>query len=339
MESIRMSIRIGAAALVALLGCSSGGSSGATPDAGSNIDPLATLTSRIGPVNLPPTSETTVCTITHVDNADPLFVTRMVVDLAPGSHHLIIYQQPDSVVENPVPTPCAPFRGITNGDKPIMIVERPHDDLVFPPNVALKFSAHQKIKLEAHYLNTTANTLQGSAVASFEGLPPEKATGIIESDLGFWGAVGFTLPPHAVTQSDAQFQSGIAGTKGFAMTTHQHRLGTHVRVWASSAEGDMSSPPLADTTDWAEPPLYRLNPEIAFDGTNGLTFQCEWNNTTDQTITYGESGLNEMCFMWMYYYPSHGFDICVGGKCNPAGGRPNSDVNVNLPDAGAPTTP
>jgi Copper type II ascorbate-dependent monooxygenase, C-terminal domain len=48
---------------------------------------------------------------------------------------------------------------------------------------------------------------------------------------------------------------------------------------------------------------------LTFDGSNGVAYQCTWNNTTGQVITFGESALQEMCFMWMYYYPSHGFDM------------------------------
>ncbi len=316
------------AALVAVVGCSSSTSAPATgasdpdagvvapaEDAGVKVDPAATLTTGIGPIDLAPSQETTVCIVTQIDNTDPLYVTHILADLAPGSHHLIIYQAPDTTALQATPQPCRPFAGITSGEKPIMIVEKPHDDLVFPPNVALKFDAHQKVKLEAHYINTTAQPLKGSGTVRFEGLPPDKAAGIIESNLAFWGPFGFTLPPHAVTQGAMQFQSAIAGTKGFALTTHQHHLGTHVRVWSSASAGDTSAAPIADTTDWAEPPLYRLTPELSFDGTNGLSFQCEWNNTTDSTVSFGESANNEMCFIWMYYYPSHGFDICVGGTC------------------------
>ncbi len=113
------------------------------------------------------------------------------------------------------------------------------------------------------------------------------------------------------------FQSGIAGTKAFATTTHQHRLGTRFEVWA--AEGPTADPtsaaPLADTKSWAEPPLYPLDPPLAFDGINGLQFRCEWQNTTSMTVTFGESALREMCFLWVYYYPSHGFDVCTDGTC------------------------
>jgi hypothetical protein len=53
----------------------------------------------------------------------------------------------------------------------------------------------------------------------------------------------------------------------------------------------------------------RVAPEMVFDGKNGLAFQCEWHNSSDQSVGFGESALDEMCFLWMYYYPSHGFDM------------------------------
>jgi len=93
------------------------------------------------------------------------------------------------------------------------------------------------------------------------------------------------------------------------MTTHQHRLGTHFKIWYGKSQADPNAQQLLDSTDWEEPPLYRFNPSLPFDGQSGLFFQCEWNNVTDQFITFGESALQEMCFLWMYYYPSSGFDI------------------------------
>ena len=67
--------------------------------------------------------------------------------------------------------------------------------------------------------------------------------------------------------------------------------------------------PAADNQDWDNPPLTQLSPPVHFTGTNGLSFKCEWSNPTDQTIAWGESAAQEMCFLWMYYYPSHGFDV------------------------------
>jgi hypothetical protein len=107
---------------------------------------------------------------------------------------------------------------------------------------------------------------------------------------------------------------GPAGTKYFLAMTHQHRLGTGVYAWGSAQQGDMSNQLVADT-DWSNPSWKLLSPMVSFDGKSGLTFQCDWTNTTTQTVSFGESALNEMCFVGGYYYPSKGFEFCLNGGC------------------------
>ena len=38
-------------------------------------------------------------------------------------------------------------------------------------------------------------------------------------------------------------------------------------------------------------------------------------NTTDQPVKFGESALDEMCFVILYYYPSKGVDVCLDNRC------------------------
>jgi hypothetical protein len=110
------------------------------------------------------------------------------------------------------------------------------------------------------------------------------------------------------------FQPGIAGTHFLSITTHEHRLGTRVQVWSSAAAGDMG-PKLADDGDWANPAWKMLDPPIDFNGNNGISFQCDWRNTTDQMVPFGESALQEMCFVIGYYYPATKVDVCIDGSC------------------------
>jgi hypothetical protein len=194
-----------------------------------------------------------------------------------------------------------------------MIVEKEHDELDWPTGVGPRIDAHQMVRLEAHYLNGTMQALSGSGTVTLTGVPPGPS--IVESDFAFWGTTNISVPPQSTASTSVLFQSGIAGTHGFALTTHQHRMGTRFTVWPSAQPGDTSAAPVADTTDWASPPLYRLSPELDFDGVSGLSYQCEWNNTSDQKIAYGESALDEMCFLWLYYYPAHGVDVCIDGNC------------------------
>lgn len=268
----------------------------------------------IGPIQLDPGEETTVCVTLALDNPDPMYVTRITGKLAEGSHHLILYKSSETE-EQRAPHRCSPFSGILNGTVPLMIVERREDQLVFPKGVGLKLDAKQMVRLEAHYINTSTVPLEGHGTMTLDGTPVASVgSDFVEGNLAFWGNTRIHIPPNGKYSTGQAFQSAPKGVKGFAVTTHQHRLGTRMQIWYTP-DGDPISPAIADTTNWAEPPLYQLNPELPFPDGAGLTYQCDWNNTTSSEIGFGESALEEMCFLWMYYYPSQGFDICFDGLC------------------------
>ena len=290
-------------------GCSS---STTTPPPATNSGKLS---QDIGPIDLAPGQETTMCITVRLPNKEAIMATRFSATLAPGSHHLIVYRS-SRTEESATPVKCEPFGGILGGSEvPIMLVERPDDDVKMPPNVGLKLEANQMVKLEAHYINTSKDPIKGKGTFNVESVPAAQAASMIESDLSFWGSTKITIDPKQTFDTGTLFQPMIAGTKGFATTTHQHRLGTKMSIWYSKAAGDTSAPPVAVNTDWEHPTLFKLDPELQFNGNEGLSYKCEYNNTTDSKIIFGESALQEMCFLWMYYYPSHGFDICFDGHC------------------------
>jgi len=72
---------------------------------------------------------------------------------------------------------------------------------------------------------------------------------------------------------------------------------------------------IANDLDWSNPAWSTLSPEFDFDGTSGLTFQCSWFNSTTETVGFGESALDEMCFVGGYYYPATSLDLCMDGRC------------------------
>lgn len=304
-----------AAAVCAAAGASAcGGSETGSPrDAGA----AGPLTAETGAITLAAGEEITVCRTFRLGNDAPLLLRRITAELGTASHHLILYRSTDTE-ESPTPAACTPFGGIIGGGQvPIMIAQSAHNEFVWPEGVALPIEAHQMVKLEAHFLNTSASDLEAHAEAELEGIPEPQGKELAKSDISFWGTTKINIPPNGTQDTGVLFQSGIAGTKAFATTTHQHRLGTRFRVWyaANEAADPSDTKPLADTTSWAEPPLYRLDPALAFDGQNGLQYRCEWKNPTSTTVTFGESALQEMCFFWVYYYPSRGFDVCVDGTC------------------------
>jgi hypothetical protein len=296
--------------------CSSDDSASATANDASVSSVAAPLNSAsIGPVPLGIGDEKTVCVTVRLNNPNALMVTSFTAELAKGSHHLIVYKS-QATQESLTPASCQPFSGLLGGTEiPIMLVQNSDSKIDFPDKVGLKLEARQMLKLEAHYINTTDMPLQGAGTVHADGLTLDQASDYQAADFSFWGTTKITIEPQAALDSGVHFQTALPGTTLFALMPHQHRFGTRFRIWNSMQEGDIASDPLVDNSDWAEPPITRLEPSITFAAGQGLSYECEWQNTSDATIIFGESALQEMCFLIGYYYPADGFDPCFDGNC------------------------
>jgi uncharacterized membrane protein len=292
----------------ALVSCSSGSGSSSSSGSGNTE-----LQASIGPIPLAAGEETTVCMVMPLGNTEDVVLNGFDMKLAPGSHHLIAYLTTAGVTA-PSTYPCSPFTGVVIGtDIPIAFANAEDITFSFPKGVAMDIPANSNIKIEAHYINTTASALQGRGQVTFNATPKSSAPPYQPANFLAAGTTNIDIPPNSSYSTGPIFTSPPAGTHMVLVTTHEHRLGTRAQVWASAKEGDLSDE-IADDNDWANPAWRTLAPQIDFDGTNGLTYQCDWTNTTDQTVQFGESALDEMCIIAGYYYPSQGLIGCIGSS-------------------------
>ncbi len=285
----------------------------------------------IGPIPVAADEEKTVCITKDLGNTEDLVISGYSATLAPGSHHLIVYASTDTE-ENLTPTPCSPFAGLGEGSAvPLVLVNKLKLTWNFPSGVGVEVSAHQMVRIEAHYINASASDIMGVGTVSFQGTPKASAPAFTPANFFFWGTENIGIPPGASATAGPNFQAGTAGTHLISIFTHQHELGTGVQVWESAHQGDTSNR-IVDDTDWANPSWNLLTPQFDMNGTNGLSYQCDWHNTTQSTVTFGESALAEMCFIGGYYYPGHGFDMRIDGTALGGG----VTVTSSFSDGGTP---
>lgn len=296
-----------------------GDADGGAFDAGGAV---TTYTTGMGPITLGPGEEETNCIVVHLGNAEGGYVRRFRADLGAGSHHMIVYES-DDTTESPTPTPCVALAGILQGEHPVFIAQQPHAELLMPEDdnnvpVGFPLAANQMVKIEFHTINTTNAQLTVSGSAYLDTIPLSSTVTV--SDLAFWGTEKFTIPPLASYSTEVLYQAGIPGTKSFALTTHQHHLGVQMQVWYGTGATDTSNR-VANGIDWSNPPIDLYSPPLDFpsDGSMGLAYQCTWNNTTTQPVSFGESFYDEMCFLWHYYYPAQGFQYCVNNPTADGG--------------------
>jgi hypothetical protein len=267
----------------------------------------------IGPIPLAAGEETTLCVVEPLGNADDAVLHGFDMHLAPGSHHLIVYLSDANEADTPFP--CSPFTGVAVGnDVPIAFANTDDVTFAFPEGIAMDLPAGAMVKIEAHYINTTSAPLQGQGDVTLHTTPKSSTPAYRPANFLAFGTLHIDIPPNSTYSTGPIFQPALAGMNLVLVTTHQHRLGTGIKVWASSSAGDTSNQ-IADDTDWANPAWRMLPQPVAFDGTNGLTYQCDWTNTTNATVTFGESALDEMCIIAGYYYPSQGIYGCIDGHC------------------------
>jgi len=298
-------------------GTAATGTSSGTTGSGGAPPGTTALTASIGPIHVTPGEESVQCIVMNLGNTDASFVRRFKTTLATGTHHMIVYTTTDP--ENLTPTPCQSFAGILT-DHPIFIAQQAHSELDFPTDAAsgspvgLQLKTNQMLRLEMHFINPTMTPLDVTGTAEIDVLP--STANVIKSDLAFWGTEQFTIPPNADADTGMKFHAALPGTHVFALTTHQHQLGTEMQVWYADSVADTSNR-VADGTNWSNPPLELFSPPLDFPvgSTKGFAYDCHWKNTTSNQVNFGEGFNNEMCFLWHYYYPSQGFQYCVDNVC------------------------
>jgi hypothetical protein len=307
-----------------------GDDSGPTgPDGGTVLsDESYSLT--FGPITVAPGGEDTQCLILRLGNPAGFHVGQIVNTLSTASHHFIVYRTNDTV-ERTTPFHCVPFVDTLNPDagSPLMITQRTDETLDLPPGVGFTLAANQMIRLELHFINPTGAPLDALATTTLRGIPDSAFTD--EADFLFIGSPDINLMPHVATTVGPYYfpAPGIyADSHFFAITGHTHQYGTNVQVWTSAGEAGTPTP-VYDTApfDWAEPETVRPNPPFMLPAHGGFRFQCDYENTSDTNVGFGESANDEMCFFWAYYYPSHGAHVCFHSEAY--------GIDICCPDAGA----
>jgi hypothetical protein len=258
-------------------------------------------------INIPPVApggEDTQCVQVKLPNTAPVDIVKVHNVLSKGSHHFIVSAlTAANAAEMPL-TPCRPFRGALQGG-PLAITQKKDDEVNTPAGVSYSLSANQVISLELHYINTGTDTLSVNATSQL--YPAPAGANLQQSSVLLVGTGTFSLPPMQATSTGPryiQMPPGLDGVNYFAMTGHTHRLGTNVTVGAAANATAQATSVYAPTPyEWDSPVLVPLSPAAQLPTGGGFVLKCDWNNTTNATVTFGESALAEMCFFWAYYYP------------------------------------
>lgn len=299
----------GLAILLALLACSGSASKG---HAGQG-QPAAPATSNApdasgdgwrtlitGNWSMAAGTEGYVCARQTID--EDLYVNAFDAIIPLGTHHTLLTMGAPNA-----PDGVAPCSAAENGPLSVFGSGVGTALLEFPAGVGLKIAMGSQLILNLHLLNAGTDTLTGLSGTRVHTVPESEVTHVAEGILA--GTITLTLPPGQTTTSIGYCTMSSDVTL-FAVAPHMHKLGIYEKVVAQRASG--GDVVLLDAPYDFNEQSYRLITPVDLAKGDRVRVECTHQNTTDKTVTFGQSTNSEMCFAGIYRYPADGSRfVCV----------------------------
>jgi hypothetical protein len=249
------------------------------------------------PVTMAPGEEQYLCWSFVLPKDAPLNVIATQPQISPhGVHHYAIFTKTGAVPANPVAYDCKVMDatwGLVAGGG----VGTP--GLTFPTGTAMTLAAGSQVVFQLHLLNATSEPQNPSGIVNLIGSTDDTLTQV---GLLIAGTLDITIPPH---QSNVKVQGGCNAPfdmpNVFALFPHMHQLGTNIEM-TLTPQGSTTPNILIDKAwDFGNQGVYPATGS-AKKG-DGVNVQCTYDNSSDNTVTFGESTTNEMCIGVFFYWP------------------------------------
>lgn len=274
---------------------------------------------KVGPFQVRPNFERELFVHRSLGNPQDIYVTRIETKMRANSHHLLLYTFKPGTPTTAIP-PFDVLRDIRNADGSLnflnMIPMGYHvffggsmvqlGDYRLPDGVALRLPANASIDLNSHYVNRTTAELTGEAYANLYTVDASRVEHVART-LNL-ANTSFSLPPRQRTTVTKTFMAGSAdlplaadGTVHVLMlTSHMHARGERfvIRIAGGARNGEV----IYTSTDWEHPAMLTLTPVLVLRQGEGLTSEVTYNNTSDQTVSFGLSSTDEMDIIFGYAY-------------------------------------
>jgi hypothetical protein len=212
-----------------------------------------------------------------------------------GTHHTLL-----SVNETPTgPDGVAPCTAGDNGHTTLLGsgVGENYSSGPLPDGVAYKVAKGWQLNLNLHLFNVSDAVLKGKSGTRVRTTSADKVSQFAETILA--GPVQLSIP---MGKSTSTGKCTIkSDTTVFAVSPHMHQLGVQLKAVANRASGE--SVTLYDGPyDFYEQRQFSAN-QLKLKAGDTISVDCTYLNTTQKTVMFGQSSLDEMCFIGLYRYP------------------------------------
>jgi hypothetical protein len=274
-----------------------GGDPADDTDAGPDADgfvPLLTVDWTLQPPDGPNPDKYWCASVTLTQD---IIVTGFRSISPPGTHHLVVsIGAPDGADD-----PGFECEFFANHNALLFASGVGTDDFLFPDGVGVRLVAGQQLFLNAHTFNASEETISGAS-----GVSVLKADSV-ETEAEFTLAGPIFIGTQIAGDGAPHEISGTCtvGADGTILNwwPHMHQMGTHMKV---SVEGDVVHDENFTFTEQINYPTERQ-----VQAGDQIDVTCTYVNDTGESVSWGDSSNNEMCFVGFYRYPKIGDAFCT----------------------------
>lgn len=181
-------------------------------------------------------------------------------------------------------------------------------------------SGRGSLRLDMHYFNTNGDTDEpdnsGVEICVVKKEHFRKNAASVTMQLAGLPVI----PPNSVN-FDVTGKCTVSGNSPVTLLSaapHGHTYARHMKFTVKRATGEeivMLDQPFM----FGEQHSYALDPPIVVKKGDVITTTCTYTNTTNKTVTLGESTTDEMCFNFAMYYPANQLNCGLGGLLGGGG--------------------
>jgi hypothetical protein len=223
-----------------------------------------------------------------------VYVTAFAPLIPTGTHHTVLEVHRSSDAPDGV-TVCGVTAG---GERRLQGAGAGTQPTPLPEGVAMKIAAGEQLLMNLHLFNATNDVLRGTSGMRIKVATKDQVK--YEAEVRLMGPLTLQIPRGQVTQSGS-CKFGSAATI-FSVAPHMHQLGVHAKVVAHRAIG--GDQVLLDMPyEFTHQLVYPIA-QMQLAAGDSISVECTYLNTTDRTVSWGDSSLSEMCFASVGAYPS-----------------------------------
>ncbi len=199
---------------------------------------------------------------------------------------------------------------------------RPYTRGRLPEGVGKKLYGGQKIIFNYHYLNTSPDPVQAGSILNIH---------TIEADSIVHRSQLFALLNQTIdipARNSASFTMECTMRQDvvvYGLSRHTHRWGKDFEAWYVGGERDGQH--LFTSRDWETDIGFAPDPPLTVRAGEGFRFRCDFDNTTDAPLKWGDKATEEMCILYGSWYVANPGEAPAAQSCIalPGVSRPAAD--------------